>query len=661
MIRVREARLFPPCIFLRFTENALCSPHMRYDERFLEEIKSRLRLSDVIGKTVKLRRQGREYVGLSPFNKERSPSFFVNDDKGFFHDFSSGKHGDLISFLQETERLSFTEAVERLAAEAGVPLPEASPEAEARGKRRQSLADWLDLTATWFEAELRRPAGRVARAYLEQRGLPPEEWGRFRLGFAPAGRTSLKDYLIAKGASTPDLIAAGVLIAPEDGGGAYDRFRDRIIFPIADGRGRVISFGGRALDPAARAKYLNGPDTDLFDKGTVLYGLAEARRLLHAGGEAREGGGALIVVEGYMDVIACQRAGIAAVAAMGTALTEAQMDALWRLHPEPTLAFDADRAGVAAASRAIDRSLPRLGAARSFRFAAVTGGKDPDDILREQGPAALKSQLAATTSFVEALFIRERDLEHLGTPERRAGLKQRLRAAAKSIADPDLAQAYRDDLLVRYAALFASAPQGVASRSWVADGARGSRGGRWTRGGPPPPAPAGPKARDAANRLARDVDPVAAALALHALEDPAVLDDHLEDELRGFGDPALDEFAKEIIRLRLLPEHLDTEGLKRHFASRGFEALLNDVRRAATYAGAPFMEKNVNLIAARSQWSNGFLAMSRAAALDDAVTLAKQGLASGEDSGAFMVLKRERDALRRAIAARSIWTSDDSA
>jgi DNA primase len=629
---------------------------VRYDERFLEEIKSRLRLSDVIGRTVKLRRQGREYVGLSPFNKEKSPSFFVNDDKGFFHDFSSGKHGDLISFLQETECLSFTEAVERLAAEAGVPLPEASPEAEERGRRRQSLGDWLETAASWFEAELRRPAGREARAYLEQRGLPPEDWGRFRLGFAPGGRTALKDYLIAKGATAPDLIAAGVLIAPEDGAAPYDRFRDRIIFPIADARGRVISFGGRAMDAQARAKYLNGPDTDLFDKSQVLYGLAEARRLLLAGGPNAGESAALVVVEGYMDVIACQRAGIAAVAAMGTSLTEPQMDALWRLHPEPTLCFDSDRAGLAAASRALDRALPRLGAGRSFRIAAVAGGKDPDEILREQGPAALKAQLAQTTPFVEALFNREREREPLDTPERRAGLKQRLRAAAKSIADPDLATAYREDLFARFDAL--TAPPGRRAPPFFS---RNAGAGRGYRPGPAPPAPAGSEARVAAGRLARGLDPIAAALALHALQDPAVLDDHLEEiEARGLGDPALDEFAKEIIRLRLGGEMLDTEGLNSHLASRGFAALLNDVRRAATYAGAPFMEKNVNLIAARSQWSNGFVAMSRAAALDDAVALAKQGLAAGDGSAEFMALKRERDSLRRAIAARSIWTLDDA-
>ena len=342
--------------------NALSSG-VRYDDRFLDEIKSRLRLSDVIGKTVKLRRQGREFVGLSPFNKERSPSFFVNDDKGFFHDFSSGKHGDLISFLQETERLSFMEAVERLAGEAGVPLPALDPQAAAQDQKRQSLAQWLELAAGWFEGELRRPQGRAAREYLLERGLPETEWSRFRLGFSPPGRSALKDYLIAKGALPADLLAAGLLVSPDDGAATYDRFRDRISFPIADARGRVISFGGRAMDPRARAKYLNGPDTDLFDKGRVLYGLAEARRLLHGGGEAA----ALVAVEGYMDVIACQRSGVAAVAAMGTSLTESQMEMLWRLHPEPTLCFDGDRAGVQAAARAIDRALPLLKAGKKLQ------------------------------------------------------------------------------------------------------------------------------------------------------------------------------------------------------------------------------------------------------------------------------------------------------
>src|SRR5215469_13916304 len=206
---------------------------VRFDERFLDEIKSRLRPSDVIGRTVKLRKQGREYVGLSPFTKEKTPSFYVNDDKGQFFDFSSGKTGDIFTFLQETERLSFVEAVERLAADAGVPLPAVDPRAVEQEKVRQGLTDWLETACQWFEAELRRPAGREARAYLEKRGLPEKDWARFRLGFSPSGRTALKDYLVAKGARPAELVESGLLIAPEDASAPYDRFRDRIIFPIA--------------------------------------------------------------------------------------------------------------------------------------------------------------------------------------------------------------------------------------------------------------------------------------------------------------------------------------------------------------------------------------------------------------------------------------------
>jgi DNA primase len=623
---------------------------VRYDDRFLDEVKGRLRLSDIIGKSVKLRRQGREYVGLSPFTKERTPSFFVNDDKGFFHDFSSGKHGDLITFLQETERLSFTEAVERLAAEAGVPLPTPDPRAEAEDRARQGLSQWLELAAAWFEAELRRPPGRATREYLLARGLPESEWGRFHVGYAPAGRSALKDYLIAKGAHGPDLAAAGLLVTPDDGAASFDRFRDRIMFPIADGRGRVVSFGGRAMDPNVPAKYLNGPDSPLFDKGRTLYGLAEARRLLHAGGADA----AVVVVEGYMDVIACQRAGVAAVAAMGTSLTEAQMDVLWRLHPEPTLCFDGDAAGQRAAARAIDRALPRLKASRSFRFAIVTGGKDPDDILREQGEAALRSQLAVTTPFVEALFKRERDTAPLDTPERRSDLKRRLREAAKVIADTDLADEYRRALNARYDQLFAE-PRAAPSRS------RGR--GRW-RGGYSEDRvilPLTPEARADAKRLASALNPPAAALARWAIHDPAVLDEHLEAfEMHGFGDPALSELARQLIRLRLDAERLDSEGLQRHLAGCGFSALLNDIDQAASLAGAPFMKPDVTLVAARSQWSRAFEALSRLAALDEALAAARETLVAGGDSSAHREFKTERDRLRRAVKTGTIWNDDST-
>ncbi len=629
---------------------------MRFDERFLDEIKSRLRPSDVIGKTVKLRKQGREYVGLSPFTKEKTPSFYVNDDKGQFFDFSSGKTGDLITFLQETERLSFAEAVERLAAEAGVPLPEADPRSVEQEKKRQGLADWLELAAQWFEAELRRPSGREARAYLERRGLPESEWARFRLGFSPTGRTALKDYLVTKGARPQALVETGLLVAPEGGGAPYDRFRDRIIFPIADPRGRVVSFGGRAMDPQARAKYLNGPETVVFHKGSNLYGLSEARKMLAAAPSGEDP--PLAVVEGYMDVIACQRAGVPAVAPMGTALTEEQMEMLWRHHPEPTLCFDGDRAGRQAAARSMDRALPLLKPGKSFKFAIVEGGKDPDEVLREQGAAALKAQLSQTTPFAEALFIRERDLEALDTPERRAGLKARLRTAAGLIADRDLQQAYRDDLLGRLDALFAAArPERMAASTGV------NRRGEFRRGGRDlPPLGSTPEGKAAAKRLARTLAPAAAALAMGALSDPALLDEHLEDGFtaKGFGEPGLGDLVKEIIRLRLDSEHLDSGVLQRHLASCGFSALLTDIERAAATSGAPMLKDDVSLDARRSQWSRGFAALARAAALDDAIAAAKGNLSGREDMAAFERLKAERDALKRAIRTGTIWMEDGS-
>ncbi len=618
---------------------------MRFDEKFLDELKARLRPSDVIGRKVKLKRQGREFVGLSPFGKEKSPSFFVNDDKGFFHDFSSGKHGDIISFLQETERLSFVEAVERLAGEAGMALPEPDPVAAQAEKARAGLADWLELAAAWFEGELRRPVGADARAYLERRGLPSAEWARFRIGLAPGSRTGLKDYLVAKGAKPAELIESGVLIAPEDGTAPYDRYRDRIIFPITDARGRLVSFGGRALDPNAKAKYLNGPDTPLFDKGRTLYGLAEARKILHSAPASEQGD--LVVVEGYMDVIACQRAGIAAAAPMGTALTEGQMEQLWRLHPEPTLCFDGDGAGRRAAGRAIDRALPLLKPGRSFKFALITGGKDPDEVLREQGAGALKSQLAVTVPLVEALFMRERDLEPLDTPERRAGLKGRLRTLSATIADKDLAVAYRDDLLGKFDALTAT-----VRPAWTP---RQPRSGKW--GAPPEARPPTPEGVAAARRLARDIEPLSAALAKAAIDDPHRIDDFLELlERHGFGDPGLDRLAQAIVGLRIASDSLDSGALHRHLRGSGFDALLIDIDRAAAKSGAPFLKSDVTLAAARSQWSYAFEVQGRVAALEEAIASAKSDLADGADMAGLRRLKAERDGLRRQLRSGDLWT-----
>ena len=621
---------------------------MRFDDRFIEELKARLRPSDVIGRTVKLKRQGREYVGLSPFSKEKSPSFFVNDDKGFFHDFSSGKHGDVISFLQETERLSFVEAVQRLAAEAGMTLPAEDPLAAEREQKRQGLTDWMDLAQKWFAANLRRSAGKAAREYLERRGLPEDQWERFGLGYAPNDREGLKAALVQRGAKPGELVEAGMLIAPEGGGTPYDRFRDRLMFPILDSRGRIVSFGGRAMNPGDRAKYLNGPESQLFHKGATLYGLPEARRILGAESKGEQG---IVVVEGYMDVIACQRAGVPAVAPMGTALTEEQMERLWRVSAEPVLCFDGDAAGRRAAYRSIERALPLLKAGRSFRFALLEGGQDPDDILRDKGAPALRQAVGNTIPFVDVLFQREAEAEPLDTPERRAGLKGRLRTAAAAILDRDLADQYRQALFDRFDNLF---PRRAAQQN------TGQQvGGRW-KPGPPPKQGQTAEGAQAMQALSRSIEPVAAALAHGAVDDPERMDDHLEAiAAHGFGDPALDGLAQELVRLRFAGQSLDSAALRRHLAQSGHDALMREVEKAAAKSGAPFLAANAPLAEARTRWSQAFDASTRVAALERALASAKSDAHRGFDASAFTQLKAERDALRRAIKTGTIW--DDSA
>jgi len=636
---------------------------MRFDDRFLEELKSRLRPSDVVGKTVKLRRQGREYAGLSPFTKEKSPSFFVNDEKGFYHCFSSGKHGDIISFLQETERLTFAEAVERLAAEAGMSLPEADPRAAREEQKRSSLGDWMELAAAWFESELRRPGGQAARAYLEKRGLPEKEWSRFRIGFSPNNRTGLKDYLIAKGAKPADLIDSGVLIAPEDGGQPYDRFRDRIIFPITDSRGKVVSFGGRAMDPNARAKYLNGPETSLFHKGRVLYGLFEARKILHAGQSAGEKP-PMVVVEGYMDVIACQRAGVPAVAAMGTALTEEQMEGLWRLHPTPTLCFDGDKAGQRAAHRAIDRALPLLKPGRSFLFSMPVGGKDPDDVLREQGPAALKAQLSDTKPFVEALFEREKEVEPFDTPEQRTNLKVRLRTLAATIADKDLAHAYKEELLDRLDEMRAAR----RVKSDASDAGRALSRQRWDNNGPRRfgknvLAGSTLEGRQAAQALQQSPRPFSAALLIAAIRDPKVVDDRIEVLMnQGFGDQRLDAIAQELVNLRMDAEHLEAGMVRGRLASAGYDdATLAALERSAAHVKALDAAQSAAQSpedAVRALWSQAFDLLLRLTALERAVDDAKIDLVDDSDFQTLLRLKTERDAIKRLIDSGG-WTDPE--
>ncbi|MGB6230648.1 MAG: DNA primase [Litorimonas sp.] len=422
---------------------------MRFGEAFLEELKSRVRPSDVIGKHVKLRRQGREFAGLSPFTNEKTPSFFVNDQKGFYHCFSSGKHGDAISFLMEVQGLSFPEAVEALAQLAGMELPKSDPRAEERARERKAAISWMERAQDHFEKSLYRAPGEAARDYLKGRGLSKTAAQFFGLGFAEDSFSSLKDNLIREGADERQLVEAGLLIDPEDSSrGSWDRFRNRIMFPIHDSRGRLVAFGGRAMDPDAKAKYLNSPETKLFSKGQLLYNYHRARSAL---ADPKNPARGLIVVEGYMDVIALARAGFRhAVAPLGTALTEDQLGLIWRAGPDGFLCFDGDKAGLRAAYRSIERALPLLKPGQSLRFVMLPDGQDPDDLIREKGAPAFAALLERSVPLVDMLWRREVEREPLNTPEAKAGLKSRLYDALNEIADPTVREQYKAALLNRF-------------------------------------------------------------------------------------------------------------------------------------------------------------------------------------------------------------------
>jgi DNA primase len=421
---------------------------MRFTPQFLDELRARLPVSEVVGRRVKLKKAGREWKGLSPFQQEKSPSFTVNDQKGFYHDFSSGKHGDIISFLMETEGVGFTEAVERLAAMAGVPLPAVTPDAARHEQRRKTLYDVMELTTKFFADTLASRNGAKARGYLGDRAISPAVQVQFRLGYATGERFALKEHLGGLGIPVEDMVEAGLLVAGDDIPVPYDRFRDRVMFPITDLRGRVIAFGGRALEKDVAAKYMNSPETPLFHKGDNLYNHAPARLATH-------NGGTLVVVEGYVDVIAMVGAGFgASVAPLGTALTENQLALLWKMADEPILCFDGDRAGQKAMWRAADLALPHLKPGKSLRFALLPEGQDPDDLARSGGRGAIEEVISAARGLVDVIWSREIEGGSFATPERRAALEARINDLTNGIRDEVVRRYYRQDLVERLHRMF---------------------------------------------------------------------------------------------------------------------------------------------------------------------------------------------------------------
>jgi DNA primase len=425
---------------------------MRFTPQFLDDLRARLPVSEVVGRRVKLKKAGREWKGLSPFQQEKSPSFTVNDQKGFYHDFSSGKHGDIISFLMETEGVGFAEAVERLAAMAGLALPAATPDAARHEQRRKTLYDVMELATKFFADTLASRHGARARGYLADRAISPAVQLQFRIGYAPAERFALKEYLGAQGIPVEDMVEAGLLVAGDDIPVPYDKFRDRVMFPISDLRNRVIAFGGRALEKDVAAKYMNSPETPLFHKGDNLYNLSAARQAAHNGSP-------LVVVEGYVDVIAMVGSGFAAtVAPLGTALTENQLALLWKMADEPILCFDGDKAGQKAAWRAADLALPQLKPGKSLRFALLPEGQDPDDLARSGGRLAIEEVIGAARGLADVIWAREIEGGSFATPERRAALEMRINELTNSIRDEVLRRYYRQDLAERLQRTFA--PEG---------------------------------------------------------------------------------------------------------------------------------------------------------------------------------------------------------
>lgn len=539
---------------------------MTLSPAWLDELRARTLLSAVIAPSVKLIRAGREWKACCPFHNEKTPSFTVNDDKGFYHCFGCGAHGDAIRFLTDNRGLPFMDAVKELAAKAGMEVPQPDPRARERAERASSLTDVMASCQKWFAEQLNGIDGASARDYLKARGIDPQVIARFGIGLAPDSRNALKRALSSLGEDR--LVETGMLIRPEeDGRDSYDRFRGRIMIPIRDQRGRVIAFGGRILGEG-EPKYLNSPDTVLFDKGRTLYNVDRA-------GPASRKARRLIVVEGYMDVIALDRAGIAeAVAPNGTAVTEAQLERMWRLDPAPILCFDGDSAGRKAAIRAATRALPHIAPERTLRFVELPAGQDPDDIVRAGGRDALEAILSEPEPLDQRLWRHERDLAPLATPEARAGLRKRLIDHSETIGDPHLRQLYRDQWLARFDSEFGSVRQPFRGPARGPQNRFDRKTGRWA----PPPRPPG----DEMKRIARHgIDPETANwLVLGFLLYPQALHDHVEQLAHlPIADRRLSTLRDRIVDAALAHQPLDRQKLATILEGAGAAAALEQARR----------------------------------------------------------------------------------
>lgn len=506
---------------------------MRFSQSFLDEIRDRVPISAVIGRRVtwdrkKTNTSRGDYWGCCPFHGEKTPSFHCEDRKGRYHCFGCGVTGDHFRFLTDLEGVSFPEAVEQIAGLAGVPMPKPDAEAARRDEQRTSLMDVMELATAFFQDQLQSASGARARAYLRDRGLTGRTIETFRLGYAPDSRNALKEYLAGKGVAKEQIEACGLVVHGPEIPVSYDRFRDRIMFPILSSRERVIAFGGRAMSPDAMAKYLNSNDTELFHKGEVLYNFARARRAM----QGANGASTVIAVEGYMDVIALHQAGIEnVVAPLGTALTENQLALLWKMTSEPLLCFDGDGAGLRAAYRAADLALPLIGAGRSVSFALLPDGKDPDDLVRHDGRAPFDRVLSQAKPLAELIWSRESQSGSFDTPEKRAELEARLKQITNVIADESVRRHYQQAMREKLSAFFQSERRDGGWRSGGGRGAGFQRGGGARSGAGPARSPgiSDSLARSGLVRGRQDVPTLReAVLALTIINHPQILMDEYD-------------------------------------------------------------------------------------------------------------------------------------
>ncbi len=640
---------------------------MTLSTEFLDEIRARVSLADTVGRKVKLVKRGREHSGLCPFHNEKSPSFTVSEDKGFFHCFGCGAHGDVIGFVMRSEGLNFPEAAEKLALEAGLQLPVSTPMDREAAQRRATLYEVLDAATGWFQEQLHGAEGEEARAYLERRGVSPETTATFRLGLAPDKRGALRKAMNARGFDDDQLVDSGLMKRPDpDEGGVRrsqelrDYFFNRITFPITDRRGRVIAFGGRALGDS-KAKYLNSPETSLFHKGRVLYNMARARQAAHDTGE-------VIVVEGYMDVIALAQAGFpAAVAPLGTAVTEEQVEELWRMAARPTMCLDGDAAGQRAGFRAASRALPLLKPGCSLGFAVLPANEDPDSLVNSRGAAAFRQVLDSAQPLADVVWKMTLGDKPLSSPEDRAAFRVALRKTVAQIGDPDLKAEYGREMDQRVQQAFGGKPAGGGGYGGgygTRDGAGprrvgGGRGtGKMSRGG----AKGGfgnrqrawgdqaPSTRIGALQspdfLRRRQDQVLlSALVNH----PGILLDYAEDlAVFKLESNDLDRFRQALLDLIAREPDLDTDALKCHLSEQGYSGLLGELLSPDVYVHGKFARPATDSRAAREGVGHVL-----------AVFRERQAAADTEEAARQLAVDMSEDHLARVRAQQELGQEDE--